>query len=436
MSSLSETSSSSSTPTLQTIPTKQLRPGMFLVRVLDSWWKSPFFTHRRLLKTDTEVQLLISSGIREVEIDLSLGLSAEPSSESGLDADLSPITSIEPHSSVSDHINHGKVTIDCVETVSEPHSEETQNREEILQLRKDVLIAVEGAFEGVKTGQPISQPDVQATAQALVQKALSDPTLLTEILLVDSLKQFDKTLYAHVVDTAAYAILVGLQIEWDERQLEKIGVAGLLHDVGYMRLPQNVVKAHWEGRSDSNLLHQHVEIGETLLRRQAQFSSDIVSMVCEHHMYQDGSGYRQASQPQNPSEAAQVLGIVDYFDELLTVGGPSGALPAALAIRRMYQEAQKGKFSISCIEAMIRTFGVFPVSTSVQLSTGELGVVLKQNSGGGLKPIVKVIRDANGTVIQPPRTCDLATEASLGHDVSIIKVVDPFEFGIDPQEHF
>jgi HD-GYP domain-containing protein (c-di-GMP phosphodiesterase class II) len=71
------------------------------------------------------------------------------------------------------------------------------------------------------------------------------------------------------VDTAVYSILVGLQLGWDEGKLEKVGVAGLLHDVGYMRLPQNVVKAHWDGRSDAVLLQQHVAIGETLIQRQA-----------------------------------------------------------------------------------------------------------------------------------------------------------------------
>ena len=122
-------------------------------------------------------------------------------------------------------------------------------------------MAVKGAFEGVKTGHPISQPTIHGAAQALIQKTLAHPALVAEILLIDSLKQFDKTLYAHVVDTAVYSILVGLQLGWDEGTLEHVGVAGLLHDVGYMRLPQNVVKAHWEGRHDAVLLHRLVTAG-------------------------------------------------------------------------------------------------------------------------------------------------------------------------------
>ena len=319
---------------------------------------------------------------------------------------------------------------------SAPYLEESKNREEVVQLREATVAAVEGAFEGVKTGQPISQPAVHAAAQALVHKTLANPALVAEILLIDSLKQFHKTLYSHVVDTAVYSILVGLQLGWDEGTLEKVGVAGLLHDVGYMRLPQNVVKAHWDARSDAVVLQQHVAIGETLIQRQAHFSADIVQMVREHHAYRDGSGYPEGDASALLSESGQLLGIVDYFDELITVGGLSGSLPAALAIRRLYQEAQKGKFSTPFIEAMIRTLGVFPLGTVVQLSTGEQAVVMKQHPEMGLKPRVRIFRGSDGKMLDVPQECDLSKDTSLGHDMSIHKVLNPKEYSLNLQEYF
>ena len=87
MASLSKPPAAASTSTLKTLPTSQLRPGMFLVRILDSWWKSPFFVHRRLLKSPTDVQQLMSSGIREVEIDTSLGVEVSSEAESEFDED-------------------------------------------------------------------------------------------------------------------------------------------------------------------------------------------------------------------------------------------------------------------------------------------------------------------------------------------------------------
>ena len=377
-----------------------------------------------------------------MEIDTSLGVAGSSETELAFDERLSE--EVE-HSTVScDQVDSDADTNTSISVepefppVSEPEtrSEESKNREEVVQLREAVVAAVEGAFEGVKTGQRLSHPVVHGAAQALVQKALVHPALVAEILLIDSLKQFDKTLYAHVVDTAVYSILVGLQLGWDEGRLEKIGVAGLLHDVGYMRLPQNVVKAHWEGRNDAILLQKHVVMGESLIKRQPDFSEDIVRMVREHHVYQDGSGYPDGLHGDLVSESGQLLGIVDYFDELITVGGTIGALPVALAIRRLYQEARKGKFSIPNIEAMIRILGVFPVGAVVQLSTGEQAVVMKQHPDIGLKPQVKIFRGSDGKNLEAPQDCDLSIDTNLGHDMSIVKVLDPTEYSLDFQEYF
>jgi len=376
------------------------------------------------------------SGIREVEIDTSRGVGVSLESEAGLAEDLVEVADPVVASCDPEDLEKKEQRMCFPESEPEFPSEEFKTRAEVVHLREDVILAVEGAFEGVKTGQPISQPDVQAVAHVLVQKALAYPALLAEVLLIDSLKQFDKTLYAHVVDTAVYSILVGLQLGWDEGALKQIGVAGLLHDVGYLRLPQNVVNAQWRDGRDSSLLQKHVVMAKTLLKRHGQFSSDIVRMVKDHHVYLDGSGYPSDSDGQPPSEPAQLLGVVDYFDELLTMGGPAGSLPPALAIRRMYKEAKKGKFSVPYMNAMIRILGVFPVGTVVQLSTGEQAVVVKQNSGSGVKPQVKIFQNSDGKIVEAPQVWDLAQDANSGHDVSITRVLDPTEYSLDLQELF
>ncbi len=430
---------SASHSTLQRISTSDLRPGMFLVRVLDSWWKSPFFVHRRMLNTVVEVEQLMSSGIREVEIDTALGVkvSSDAASEDGLVPSVDDISRTSGHQEDADENSHTAFSPDRgFPPDPTPNSEESKNREAVVLLREAVVAAVEGAFEGVKTGHLISEPAIREAAQALVQKSLAAPALVAEILLIDSLKQCDTSLYAHVVDTAVYAILIGLQLGWEEEKLERVGIAGLLHDVGYMRLPQNVVKAHWEGRSDSVLLQKHVVMGETLIKRQGQFSDDIVRMVKEHHAYQDGTGYPEGQGGALLSDSGQLLGLVDYFDELTTVGGAAAALPSAIAIRRLYQEAKNGKFATVYIEAMIRILGVFPVGTVVQLSTGEQAVVTKQHPNIGLVPQVTIFRGADGKQLREPLTCDLAEDASLGHDMSIAKVLDSTEYSVNLEEFF
>ena len=132
--------------------------------------------------------------------------------------------------------------------------------------------------------------------------------------------------------------------------------------------------------------------------------------------------------------SGQLLGVVDYFDELVSGESPSKGFPAALALRRMYQEAQKGKFSKEIIEAMIRTLGVFPVGTLVQLSSGEQGVVVKQNPGDTVNPQVKLIQGANGQTLDEPLVKNLAVDRE--QDVGITKVLLPTDSPINVREYF
>ena len=136
MASQSEATASSNS-TLQRISTSELQPGMFLVRVLDSWWKSPFFVHRRLLNSPIEVQQLMSSGIREVEIDTSLSVKIfEAASDDGLIEETENlIMGCDRDGSNEDGILTASVGS---ESSSNPkfQTEESKKREELVLLRR------------------------------------------------------------------------------------------------------------------------------------------------------------------------------------------------------------------------------------------------------------------------------------------------------------
>lgn len=237
----------SSARTRKRIATSQIRAGMFLVRILDSWWRSPFFIHRRFLGSQ-DVQALVHSGIQEVEIDTSKGLDVSIESEAlrmhetrGAEED----TEQSSHHHILSGTNEKKGVQDC-----------RLEREQCHKVREDAIAALQRMFDGTKTGQVMTLPALQATAHTFIQKALAHPDILAETILVEHLEQFDKTLYAHVVDTAVLSILIGLQLGWDVALLEEVAVAALLHDVGFMRLPQNLVHARWGRTGKENILLQ------------------------------------------------------------------------------------------------------------------------------------------------------------------------------------
>lgn len=432
MNSLSSGAPSPST-TRKRLACSQICAGMYLVRILDSWWKSPFFLHRRLLSSD-DVRQLLQAGIQEVEIDTSKGLGISP------EAEAFPIEGIPEESHQGAELPPMQDNSSGLEPISgSPYENgrEDRHQEQLIRLRGDTISALEDMFGGVKTGKAIPQVALQEMAKALVEKALAHPTVLAEVMLIEHLEQFDPTLYSHVVDTTLLAILVGLQLQWEVKQLEEIAVAALLHDVGYMRLPLNIVQTGW-GRmgSDYSLLEQHVDMGVALINKKSEFSQKIIRIVQEHHTYLDGSGYSTVQGGKPATDSGTLLGLTDYFDELLAVRNASGSFPVALALRRVYQEAQKGKFPTQFVEAMIRVLGVYPVGTVVQLSTGEGAVVVRQNPEMSVRPQVKIIRTCTGEILKEPEARNLATDSALKYEVRITKVLDSADPSINLREIF
>ena len=410
----------------------QICAGMYLVRILDSWWKSPFFLHRRLLSSH-DVRQLLQSGIREVEIDTSKGVDVLPGAKTFPNED----THGYPQEGETPPYQDDSSSQEPTSCTPEGNGLEGEHQEQLIRLRGDTIAALEDMFKGVKTGQPIPHAAMQETAKAFVEKALVHPTMLAEIMLLEHLEQFDPTLYSHVVDTASLSILVGLQLQWEVKQLEEIAVAALLHDVGYMRLPLNLVQTRWGSMGiDYSLLQQHVDMGVALIDKNSDCSREIIHIVQEHHAYLDGSGYSTVQGGIPVSDSGILLGLTDYVDELLAVRNASGTFPVALAIRRVYQEAQNGKFPTRFVEAMIRVLGVYPVGTVVQLSTGEDAVVVKQNPEVSVRPQVKIVRTCTGEILKKPEARNLAIDSELKSEVRVTKVLDSADPSINFREIF
>ena len=408
---------------LKQIPTTQLRPGMYLVRIVDSWWKSPFFLHRRTIQSLEEVHLLLQSGIRLVEIDVERGLDVEGDEATAYAVSEVPECLNAPGGSETDDPG----------LTEEPPLSDAEIRECASRLRTDLKRSLDDLFEGLKTGRALPMASVHQMADTLIHRVSEHPVVLTEVMLLEHLETYDKTLHAHVLDVAILSLLVGMQLEISTPLLHEVAVAGLLHDVGFLRLPANVVKDSVGDRTALPLvLRQHVNVGVALLRQHAKGSSLVHRLVGEHHETVDGSGYPRQLMKESISEAGQLLGLVDYFDELVSAWGCSHPVPPALALRRIFQEVREGRFPSAMGEALVRTLGVYPVGTVVQLTSGEMAVVASHQAHAGVNPVVLVVQGADGQFLDHLQERDLRDDDT----VSIEQIVQPTEVPISWQAVF
>ena len=402
---------------------------MYLVRIVDSWWKSPFFLHRRTIQSQEEIQLLLQAGIQAVEIDLARGL--DITEEEGC-ASFSPVEDAERSHSTEDLMTDDSPPIDGGRGGEEQPCSDFENRQRVRQLRKDLKRSMDDIFEGLKTGHALPMPSIHQMAESLLREVSQHPVILTEVILLENMEKYDKTLHGHVLDVSILSLLLGIQLDISASLLHELAVAGLLHDVGFLRLPANVVKdPNIDRTALPPVLRQHVNVGVALIRQHAKESSLVHRMVGEHHEYMNGSGYPRQLGDESISEGGKLLGLVDYFDELVSPWGNPNRLPPALALRRIFQEVREGRFPSRMGEALVRTLGVYPVGTVGKLSSGEIAIVASHQAHAGIKPVVLVVSGVDGTPLDVPHEYQLGDDHSSDHPVEIQQILQPNEVTFD-----
>ena len=395
------------------IAIEQLIPGMFIIEMDLPWYRTPFLSHKRLIKDLETIQLMKQHGIRMVTIDTSKGLDlpAEPStntqhpaSQQATNQDVPPLLEQE------------------AKRVSESKSEDHAATVIYAQARE----AVERIFDDLEQGIPPSPEATKAIVSNVLGQILSDRAAMAMQVAIHKIRQFDRSLTAHALDTCILSLVVAIESELDQPTQEQVGMGALLHDAGYVRLPRNLVRKREEcGGQDKILLQQHCTLGVALLSEHPGMPEAVLRIVKEHHERADRSGFPAGLGNDHISRLAQIVGIVNFYDGMVSRRGARPAMIPHDAVRQLFLAGERGQFEKSLVELMIRSIGVYPVGSLVKLNTGEQAVVVGVNPQQRLKPLVKIMTDSQGGSYATPIEVDLAVP-SPDHTVrTVLHVLDP-----------
>lgn len=392
------------------IAIEHLAPGMYVVEMDVPWYRTPFLFHKRLVNDLQTIELMKQHGIRMVTIDISKG-SDLPS------ATIQTSTSTQP-------------TAPDTATPQSPHEEPTTDGtpggQSALVIYSQAHEAVDRIFDDLERGVPPSPDATKAIVSKVLDQVLSNRAAIATQIAIQKIKQFDRSLTAHALDTCILSLIAAIESGLDQPQQEVVGMGALLHDAGYVRLPRNLVRKRDECTGqDKTLLEQHCKLGVTLLSERAGMHEDVLSIVREHHERADGNGFPARLGREKISPLAQIVGIVDFYDSMVSRRGTRPAMIPHDAVRQLFLAGERGQFEKTLVEVMIRSIGVYPVGSLLRLNTGEQAVVVGVNPQQRLKPLVKVTTDPQGGYYATPIEIDLAAPASDHTVRTVLRVLDP-----------
>jgi len=262
---------------------------------------------------------------------------------------------------------------------------------------------------------------VATVVEQISASVLRHPTALISLT---RLRTVDEYTYIHSVSVCALMTAVARQMDLPAEQVLLAGQAGLLHDVGKMRTPVEVLNK--PGRlteAEFAVMRRHPEEGVALLQQWGA-SAEVIDVCLHHHEKFDGSGYPHGLAGNQISLLSRIAAVCDVYDAVSSTRPYKTAWSPAEAIRRMAE--WKGHFDPRVFQAFVKTLGIYPIGSLVRLSNEQLAVVVEQHPDSLLTPRVRVFFSARSRTPLPQRLLDLARPPA---DERIVRREDPQEWG-------
>ncbi|HEX5392822.1 MAG TPA: HD-GYP domain-containing protein [Rhodocyclaceae bacterium] len=400
---------------LKKIAIQHLRRGMYIQEFCASWMEHPFWRSAFLLRDPKDFTRILESGISELWIDTSKGLDVEAgqtkeAADAEVAEELSRVAEEPPSEPPQPQVSVERVAIG----------------QELVLARKTVeraKTAVASMFQEVRMGKALDANEALPVVEEIASSVSRNPGALISLV---RLKNKNEYTYMHSVAVCALMVALARQLGLDEKQTREAGLAGLLHDLGKMMIPAEILDKPGKLTDEEfGVIKSHPEEGYKLLLEGRNVSEAVMDVCIHHHEKVDGTGYPHRLTDDQISLFAKMGAVCDVYDAITSDRPYKAGWAPAESLRKMAMWAT-GHFDQRVFHAFIKSVGIYPIGSLVRLESGRLGVVVDQAAQSLLSPRVKVFFSTKANIRIPHEVLDLD---QLGAKDKIVAHEDAAKWG-------
>jgi putative nucleotidyltransferase with HDIG domain len=280
-----------------------------------------------------------------------------------------------------------------------------------------------------RLGKMVDSTAVKTIVSELVEQCIASPEAFVNI---SRLKDYDQYTFTHSVNVSVLSIAIGRRLGSSVQELNSLGFAGLLHDVGKMKVPEGILNKPGKlTDAEFEIMKGHPSLGYDYLREERGISQEILFAVKYHHEKADGSGYPSGLTDKEIPRFAKIIAIADVYDAITSERVYHKGMVPSDALKLIFSWSGK-HFNESLVKFFINIMGIYPVGTLVLLDTNELAIILEPHKDEPMRPNILIVSNTNMEPA-PPHFFDLTKRnvASGAPYKSIISSLDPRDFSID-----
>jgi putative nucleotidyltransferase with HDIG domain len=360
------------------------------------------------------IRRLQQSGVERIAIDRGV---TRDEVASFLDA----VTALDPRGNSDElpamrdfaHIRVGRVTVD-------KRGEGTQaDMAALKKMYSDAVSVANNVWESARTE---GKPDVAMAATMVDGLAQA----------VTTLKNYDNYTFTHMVNVSILTMGQARALGIDGPLLREFGLAALMHDIGKVRTPLEVLnKPDKLTDEEFVIMKRHPVEGAEILRKTPDMPALVPVVAFEHHLRLDGTGYPHGVSRPSLNVGTMLCSIADVYDAMRSQRKYQKAFPTDRILEVMKRNDGK-QFDQHLVRRFAQLIGIYPVGNLVRLNSGEVAVVLKVHAPDPARPQVRVVFDRDGQRLALAYDVNLWEATEAEGPVSILKPVDPAEYQIDP----
>ncbi len=413
------------------VPTADLDVGMYVSGLDRPWLGTPFVTQGFFIESPDDIEQLrehcdwvLVDSRRSHKPKVSRPMSVRSESRGKSDGTR---PKVERRRLPIKQIFHGR-------TIA-PYSDDTmwEDEQPLANEALDTLVHdIDDMFGDVGGGEKLNVIRLRKSVEPVVDSISRNPDAC---LWVARLKRHDNYTYKHSLGASIWAVSMGRQLGLPRHDLRSLAMGCMLMDVGKLRIDQELLQADRQLNVDEMAeVASHVNHGLDILQESGVMNQDVLDMVAHHHERYDGSGYPAGLHNNQIPPFARIAGIVDTYDAITTARSYADAISPSDAIKILYRSRDKD-FQAELVEAFIQAIGIYPAGTLVELSSGEVGVVVAEYRTRRLRPKVMILLDEKKRQLRKSKVIDLQELSTAGNlSLSIVRSLEPEAFGIDLTE--
>ncbi len=278
--------------------------------------------------------------------------------------------------------------------------------------------------------------DIERAISPLVASVMRNNSAMAALL---RMRAVDDYTFSHSIACAVWGAIIGRQLGFPPKDIDSLALSCSLMDIGKTNLPPELLKQAESPTEEQWLkLQGHVQEGLNLLEENKVDDEMLRLTIQSHHERYDGSGYPHGLAGNDIPLYARIAGIVDSYDAMITEK-PYAEVRSSYAAVQELQSKAGVLYQKELVEQFIQAIGVFPVGAIVEINTGEVGVVVAQDTNRRLKPKVILLLDSDKKQRSHLVIVDLANQESNDSGTLswwITKELPNSAYGIDPAKYF